>query len=91
MAEYLNSLGIDGEVFSGNAVNFTTNERYDVILADPPYDDFKTELIQNLAQYLNEGGVMVLSHPGEAPDLPGLECEKTRQYADAHLSVYVKG
>ncbi len=63
---------------------------FDVILADPPYDDFRMPEIDCLASVLKDGGVLVLSHPGDAPEMNGLVLEKTRQYARAHISFYHK-
>lgn len=64
-------------------------DEVDIILADPPYDDFNPKEISRLANsYLKLGGTLVLSHPGDAPEFPGLELVKTRQYAQAHLSIY---
>lgn len=64
----------------------------DVILADPPYDEFNGKEICRLAKaYLKDGGILVLSHPGDAPDFPGLELISTHQYARAHISVYRLG
>ena len=69
----------------------TFPKKVDIILADPPYDDFKPKEVSRLANgYLKDDGVLVLSHPGEPPELPGLELQKTHKYAAAHLSVYVK-
>ncbi len=62
-----------------------------VILADPPYDDFNSKEIDRLANYLSGGGVLALSHPGEAPELSGLTLEKSRSYAGATISIYRKG
>ncbi len=62
----------------------------DIVLADPPYDDFKIGDIEAIAQLVGAGGLLVLSHPGKAPELPGLELDKTRSYAGANLSIYQK-
>ena len=61
---------------------------FDVILADPPYDNFNITDAEHLTSLLKNGGIMVLSHPGEAPELTGLTLLKTHQYAAAHLSIY---
>ena len=67
----------------------TFPQEVDIILADPPYDDFNGKEISRLANaYLKEGGILALSHPDEAPNLPGLKLLKTHKYAGAHLSVY---
>lgn len=69
----------------------TFPKEVDIILADPPYDNFNPKEISRLAGgYLKDGGILVLSHPGEAPDLPGLTLEKSRKYANATISVFVK-
>ena len=68
----------------------TFPEKVDVIIADPPYDDFNPKEVSRLANgYLRPDGILALSHPGEAPELPGLVLLKSHKYAAAHLSVYV--
>ncbi len=49
------------------AENFFTGSMFDVIIADPPYDDFKVRDIEKATMFLKDGGILVLSHPGEAP------------------------
>lgn len=88
--ENLNSLGISGEVLVDNAKTFVFKEKFDVILVDPPYNKFEVEGASNLSAFLKDGGVLVLSHPGEAPELPGLALEKSRSYAGATISIYRK-
>lgn len=78
------------EVFTSDIAIFQPGKKFDVILADPPYDNFNIEKIAILTEFLNNGGVMVLSHPGEALELPGLELLKSRQYARARISIYKK-
>ena len=70
---------------------FHTDKKYDVILADPPYDKFVLADVEHLVQFLKDDGVFVLSHPGEAPELSGMVLQKSRKYAGATISVYVKG
>ncbi len=62
----------------------------DIILADPPYDQFVATDIISLVSLLRDGGVLVLSHPGDAPDLSGAELVKSRKYAGATISIYRK-
>lgn len=88
--ENLALLGADAEVLIDNARTFVTNERFDLILVDPPYDSFEIEGVVNLVRFLKDGGILVLSHPGEAPDIPGLTLEKSRAYAGATISIYHK-
>ena len=63
---------------------------FDVILADPPYDDFGAINLEFLSGLLEKEGILALSHPGEAPELQGLKLLKTHVYAAAHLSIYIK-
>lgn len=86
--ENLAALGTDGEVIIGDVANVGLDEKFDIIIADPPYDDFEIEKVLPLTGFLKERGMLVLSHSGEAPALDGLVLEKTRQYAGAHLSFY---
>ena len=69
----------------------TFPEEVDVIIADPPYDDFNEKEVSRLANdYLKPEGVLALSHPGEAPEFPGLILEKSHQYAGATISIYTR-
>ena len=83
-------LGAEAEVVSGKVSAFSSDTVFDVILADPPYDDFRIDEVEHLLQFLKRGGVFVLSHPGEVPDLPGMELDKSRKYAGATISIYFK-
>ena len=65
-------------------------ERFDVVFADPPYDLYREEMVMGLPSLVKKGGILVLSHPGNAPELPGMDLEKSRNYAGATISIYVK-
>ena len=67
-----------------------TPRQFGLILVDPPYDDFELTEVENLAQLLALGGILALSHPGEALALPGLDLTKTHSYARANISLYRK-
>ena len=88
--ENLANLGISsqGEVICGDATKYDTKEKFQVILADPPYDKFEDFDLNSLAGLLDEEGILVLSHPGEAPQLTGLNLLKTSSYAGAKISLY---
>ena len=68
-----------------NKISF---KKVEMILADPPYDNFDAREIESLALFLKPDGLLVLSHPGEAPKLSKLKLLKTQSYASAHLSIY---
>lgn len=63
---------------------------FDLILADPPYDDFNPDEITQLATLLSPRGILVLSFPStlEPPILPGLALVKSHCYAGAGLAIY---
>ncbi len=67
-------------------------QKYDLILADPPYDNFPGDLA-SLADLLNEDGILVLSHSSTivpAAIFPNLTLLSTKSYAPANLSFYKK-
>ena len=65
---------------------------YDIIFADPPYDNPQYGRIETLVSRLKEGGLLILSHPGtpEPPDFIGLAMISDRSYAAAHIKIYQK-
>lgn len=69
---------------------FSPTEKFDVIIADPPYDSFEAREVDNLTNFLKKSGVLVLSHPGDAPRVKGLRLEKTHRYAAARISIYTR-
>lgn len=69
----------------------TATDRFGIVLADPPYDEYDENKIKVLARVVADpGGILVLSHPGEPPAMPGLRLEKSHKYAGATISLYVK-
>ena len=90
IAENLGSLGLEGEIISSNARSFESKKMFDIIIADPPYDNFNLNDIIYLTKYLKNGGVFVLSHPGATPVISGLELTKSHKYAGATLSIFKK-
>ena len=86
--ENLKSLGVGGKVIVGDANTFSSTDNFDVILLDPPYDTFDLMASSKPFELLSKNGILVLSHPGEALQLPGLELLDSRKYAGATLSYY---
>lgn len=78
------------KVVKSDVFDYATTTEFDVILADPPYTAFIPNAIVRVCAYLRPGGILVLSHPGDAPDFPGLTLSTTKTYARAHLSIYTK-
>lgn len=86
----LATLGASGTIVTSRVSSFLSDTEFDVILTDPPYDDFKLDEVCYLVQFLKKNGIFVLSHPGEAPEVPGLTLTKSRKYAGATISIFVK-
>ena len=76
------------EVICSRVQNYQTQQRFDLILADPPYDHFRLSEIEHLCPLLESSGILVLSHPGESPVLKGLTPIKSHKYAGATISIY---
>jgi len=67
-------------------------ENYDLIFMDPPYDKTQYRLCLEIAEHLNVGAYLVLSHPAspEPPVFDGLELLSDKKYAAAHIKIYYK-
>lgn len=67
-------------------------DTFDIILADPPYDNFPAGL-SFLPPLLKSGGFFALSHPisvNPAEILPDLELITTKSHAASRLSIFCK-
>lgn len=60
---------------------------FDVIIADPPYDDIRFNVLSKLVRHLQPGGIFVLSWPGseEVEAIAGLKIVKQADYGDSKL------
>lgn len=65
-------------------------QAFDIVLADPPYDDLQTASLQKLAARFKPAGIFVLSWPGKAkaPDFDGLGLVQQSGYGDSQLLFY---
>ena len=68
----------------------TTQEQFDIIFADPPYDDLQLSTAMKLTKLLKPNGLMVLSYTGrgEVPTELGVVVVDNRSYGDAVLAFY---
>jgi len=66
------------------------NQKFDLILADPPYNDEQLSTISKLVRHLKPKGLMVLSYPGRGlvPTVNGVVVVDNRNYGDAALAFY---
>ena len=67
-------------------------DEYDIIFADPPYDNPQYQFIEGILKHLKHGGIFVLSHPeNPAPwEFRGLSLFSDKTYAAAHIKMYQK-
>lgn len=63
---------------------------YRVVFMDPPYDEYDAEKIKKLAWLVSPGAYLVLSHPGDAPEIKGMDHFYTRKYASCYVSYYLR-
>lgn len=70
----------------------TTKEQFDIIFADPPYQDLQLSTAMKLTKLLKPNGLMVLSYTGrgEVPTDLGVVVVDNRKYGDAVLAFYRK-
>ena len=79
-------------VITSDIKNFTPNQTFDLIIADPPYNLYDASLIEPLLDHLNTGGILALSHPkGSAvPTFTNASPLKTHAYSGATISIFEK-
>ena len=92
LAENVNKIGVSSQakIKKMKVENYIDGEKFDLILADPPYDNFKIDAVKHLINYLRDDGIFVLSHPSEIKEFPGLRLLNNNKYAGAYISVYAK-
>ena len=68
------------------------NDQFDLVFADPPYDDVPYRDLDILPRHLSAGGTLVLSWPGKQPPpkFNGLQAVQTKNYSDSQLVFYQK-
>lgn len=77
---------------SARTIQRVASDDYDIIFADPPYDNPQYARVESLIPRLKEGGLFILSHPEtpEPPEFIGLAKISDRSYAAAHIKIYQK-
>jgi 16S rRNA (guanine966-N2)-methyltransferase len=95
ITENLQSLGLEDRIkavraFAGAWSTRNQAQLFDLIFADPPYDNIPYRDLKNLPRHLSPGGTLVLSWPGQAEPLKldGLTAVQTNNYGDAQLIFY---
>lgn len=95
IAENIKALGLSEHVklinASANAwLQTNPNATFDLVICDPPYDNLQPNLLERLAQRVDEDGLFILSWPGDKdpPEIEGLRQIEFRSYGDASLIFY---
>ncbi len=63
---------------------------FDIVIADPPYDNVQADILQKLTRHIKIGGLYVLSLPAGSEDVTFEGCTRIaeKQYGDATLHFY---
>ena len=89
----LEKLGLEGRIVRSDAARYVarTDERYDVVFVDPPYElveSLRMPLAEHLPRVLADGGSVVYeTAAGIEPELP-LPVRSTRRHGSTQLTVY---
>ena len=92
--ENIASLGAEDvtQVIHGTVASWAkaTEQKYDIIFADPPYNNLQLSTVSKLFGLLKPNGLMVLSYPGrsEVPTETGVVVVDNRSYGTAALTFY---
>lgn len=95
LAENIQTLDVESTTYimRTNLANWLSTHKggeFDIIFADPPYNDPQFSTVAGLFGLLKPGGLMVLSHPGrgEEPTGTGVIVVDHRSYGNAFLTFY---
>jgi 16S rRNA (guanine966-N2)-methyltransferase len=66
------------------------DKHFDIVIADPPYNDIRPDVLQRLSVHVKPGGLLVLSWPGHEAvrEFPELTVVSHKTYGDAQLVFY---
>lgn len=96
IAENIRNLGLQDKMLSHKMFVHSwlnrTNDQYDIVIADPPYDDLQYKTLDKLPKVVKPGGLLIYSLPPTARLVLVDACEKLseKSYGDATLTVYRK-
>lgn len=70
--------------------NNNTDQKFDIIICDPPYDAERPDILEMLSRHLLNHGIFVLSWPGRTspPELGKLKLVKSKNQGDITLHFY---
>jgi len=92
----LSHVGVQPEVITSTVTTVAERAewqgKFDLIIADPPYDHFQQSEVEALAKLLAPDGILALSYPAKLGELElaGLRLLTARRYAAAGIGIYQK-
>ena len=71
-------------------MNKNPNQKFDLVIADPPYDKLQYDLVEKLYTLLDDQGLLILSWPGKDRQIrmSHLKLVDRKDYGDAQLIFY---
>ncbi len=97
LADNIHTLGVDNSTTSfkmgvSTWIDQNSDKSYDIIFADPPYNDPQLSTVSRLGSLLKPNGLMVLSYAGrgDMPTVNGVVVVDNRSYGTAALTFYRK-
>lgn len=95
IAANISALGLEDQVtlLHKNVSGWSRNnqhKQFDIVLADPPYNDIRPDVLGRLSTHVVPGGLLVLSWPGSEAvrEFTGLDIVSHKRYGDAQLVFY---
>lgn len=94
ITDNIKTLNLDGQVkaIRANLAGWSKNNQdalFDVIIADPPYNDVRQSLLNILPHHLNKDGVVVVSLPKDTKiTLNDMKMVKCLDHGDGQLCFY---
>jgi 16S rRNA (guanine966-N2)-methyltransferase len=95
IAANVRNLGVDERITvrRKNISGWSRNNQalqFDIVLADPPYNDIRPDVLERLCVHVAPGGLFVLSWPGSEAvrEFGGLDVVSHKSYGDAQLVFY---
>ena len=97
LSENIHTLGVESSTTAVQVglrtwIDKHLDNSYDIIFADPPYNDLQLSTVSGLVSLLKTNGLMVLSYPGrsELPAVNGVVVVDNRNYGTSVLAFYRK-
>lgn len=84
------NLAEKSELIKSPVETFTTPKKFDIVLADPPYDIFNPDFLEKIPNFLKPAGIFALSSPNTPKEFKNLTLISEHTYARAHISIFTK-